>query len=298
MSVTVTAPKTRVVSRGACTFSWTPQYPQSRYEIQYRVKGVDTWSTLGVVSSGASSVVLDLSAFEDFQEYHYRIVCYSDNAQSGDTTYSGSDISPAYSIVVCPAAVVRAMRIRYGEGMLEVPLYESTGREPRFRQRTADGTCETALIPPDAAMASPARMRVGGETKALPAATAELADPGVPGSVSLDANQRNDVSYYYRYSQTLSYYYLGSYGVPFYYYRFAGYYGIGYYVSSRYSMIYQTGGWSYGYYWVTAYGSYLYTAYTIASGTNYFYTNLPGTYTKYSYSLGYYATYYRYYINS
>lgn len=270
MSVTVTAPKTRVVSRGSCVFSWTPQYPQSRYEIQYRKKGESAWSTMGAVSSGSASVTLDLSAFEDFQEYHYRIVCYSDNAQSGNTTYSGSDTSPAYSLVVCPAAAVRSLRLRYGDGMLEVPLYESTDHGPRLRQKASDGIAETALVPPDAALATPLRVRVGGETKALPAGYADLEDPGVPGSAALYANQKAYRRYSYTYLES-SYLYYGNYLFT-YYYSYKTYYKN--FIGGRYQAVS---------YWTDRFMSY--------------YSYYRQYASVYAYLYGYSAYYYRYYIN-
>ena len=292
MSVTVTAPKTRVVSRGSCVFSWTPQYPQSRYEIQYRLKGVDTWSTLGVVTSSDSSVELDLSVFEDFREYHYRIICYSDDAQSGDSVYSGSDISPAYSIVVCPAAVVGALRVKYGEGMLEVPLYASVDHGPRFRRKTSGGIGETALVSPEDAIAAPIRVRVNGDTKALPKGTAVLPDPGIPGSESLSVDKCYSDTYQYKNANYYRYYYLSK--DNFYYYKTDFKYNLYATYSYKYKMYTPYA----GTYYLFGYGRYTQKYYyrTLFSYSYNYYTSGYSQY--YTYQTGYYSAYYRYYIGT
>ena len=100
MAVTITAPQSKVVGRGAVTLSWSPGYPQSSYEIQYREAGETAWSTFGQVSGSVPSVTMDLSMFEDFKLYHYRVVCYASNATSGTSTYNGSDFSAAYALMV------------------------------------------------------------------------------------------------------------------------------------------------------------------------------------------------------
>ena len=124
MAVAITAPASQVAGRsGGVRVAWEPEYPQSAFEILYRRKGEEAWDTFGRVASSASSVDLDLSVFEDFSEYHYRVVCYSDNAAQGSTIYSGSDSSAAYSLVVVPENRLAAVKIQYGDGMVEVPVY-------------------------------------------------------------------------------------------------------------------------------------------------------------------------------
>lgn len=128
MAVTITAPQSKVVGRGAVTLSWSPGYPQSSYEIQYREAGETAWSTFGQVSGSVTSVTMDLSVFEDFKLYHYRVVCYASNTTSGTSTYNGSDFSAAYALMVVLANQVATMKIKYGDGMEEVPLYSETTR--------------------------------------------------------------------------------------------------------------------------------------------------------------------------
>ena len=41
----------------------------------------------------------------------------------GSTIYSGSDSSAAYSLVVVPENRLAAVKIQYGDGMVEIPVY-------------------------------------------------------------------------------------------------------------------------------------------------------------------------------
>lgn len=325
MAVIVTAPQSRVLSRGACVVSWQPEFPQSRYEIQYRKKGVDSWSTLGVVTSGETSAQLDLDTFEDFQEYHYRVICYSDSAQSGDSFYSGSDASPAYSLVVCPAEAVHIMRVKYGDGMVEVPLYESAGRAPRLRQETENGVCETSLIDPGDLMASELRFRVRDRVFAAPKKSATPPDPGVPGAEDLTVDVKTPTSYNYNYLSSYSAYqyytyraynykYLSSYSAYYYYqgtsYTYFTYktrYFNGYYAHYAYHGTYRYlawyGAYSYKYFESTPHSDTYYTRKTgytanYAYTTGYYSTAETGYKANYAGGTGYYYSYYRYYVKS
>lgn len=122
--VVITAPQSAVVPRGNVTLSWSPEYPQTAYEILYRRKGDASWSTMGREVSSSTSVTLNLEHFENFLEYHYRVVCYSENTEVNATIYDGNDTSAAYAIVVVPANQVGQLRVQYGDGMVEVPIYE------------------------------------------------------------------------------------------------------------------------------------------------------------------------------
>ena len=146
MAVTITAPQSAVVARGSVTLSWSPQYPQSAYEIMYRKKGDSAWSTFGQKSGSTTSVTMDLSKFVDFEEYHYRVVCYSNNATSGTTIYDGNDTSAAYSIIVVPANKVATMKTKYGSGMIEVPLYNDASMTDAISVKMGDGTVGRAPL--------------------------------------------------------------------------------------------------------------------------------------------------------
>ena len=105
MAVRIVKPSTSIIQRGSTahlTIQWTPEYPQTAYEIMYRRKDETAWSTFGRNITSDNSAPLDLAAFADNVEYYYRVVCYSRNAIAGGTIYDGSDISETKSLVVIP----------------------------------------------------------------------------------------------------------------------------------------------------------------------------------------------------
>lgn len=284
MAVTITAPQSKVVARGSVTLTWVAGYPQSSYEILYREKGQNAWSTFGKVVSTATSVTLDLSRFTDFIEYHYRVVTYADNVTSGSSMYSGSDTSAAYSIVVVPATRVASMKVRYGTGMEEVPLYNTTNIPQRI---SSTNNRFGGLVDPSAANASKVKVQVNGSTKAVAKDTASFSDIGEYAHAYMNAR------YGYSYVTGTSYYsyYAGTYSTTGYrgpydrYYQASGVYeGIRYY-NQRFQYTTQA-----------LYGGSFYTVYyyrAIDEGYQavYYYSWFGGSY-YYSYTSS--SAYYRY----
>ncbi len=232
MAVAITAPASQVAGRsGGVHVAWEPEYPQSAFEILYRRKGAEAWDTFGRVASSASSVDLDLSVFEDFSEYHYRVVCYSDNAAQGSTIYSGSDSSAAYSLVVVPENRLAAVKIQYGDGMVEVPVYPDETVTGGVKVALPSGERgEIPLGDPDDALASGLRVSAGGAVKAALGAVGRFADSGVKAGAYMAVKSRYNYSYTnptytyaYRYSSTSAVYYYASkysYTNPAYYYAY------------------------------------------------------------------------------
>ena len=232
MAVAITAPASQVAGRsGGVRVAWEPEYPQSAFEILYRRKGEEAWDTFGRVASSASSVDLDLSVFEDFSEYHYRVVCYSDNAAQGSTIYSGSDSSAAYSLVVVPENRLAAVKIQYGDGMLEVPVYPDEAVDGGVKVALASGVRgEIPLGDVDNALASALRVNVNGAAKAALGSEGQFADSGVKAGAYMAVKSRYNYSYTnptytyaYRYSSTSAVYYYASkysYTNPTYYYAY------------------------------------------------------------------------------
>lgn len=284
MAVTITAPASRVASRsGGVRVAWTPEYPQSAYEVLYRRKGEQAWNTFGRVASTENSAELDLSAFDDFSEYHYRVVCYAEDAASGTTIYSGSDSSAAYSLVVVPEKKLAAAKVRYGDGMEEVPVYEDAAAEECIRVALPGGRRGTVpLGAADHALASGLRVDIGGEVKAALGGEGHFAPSGVQAGADMAVKSR----YSYNYTNpSYTYYYRYSWSNPTYYYSY------------RYSYVNPTYYYRYQYS-VTSAVYYTKTAYSYKT---------PVTYYRYSYtyvsaqaSTGYYFDYnalaeYRYY---
>ena len=232
MAVAITAPASQVVGRSSgVRVAWEPEYPQSAFEILYRRKGAEAWNTFGRVASSAGSVDLDVSAFEDFSEYHYRVVCYSDNAAQGSTIYSGSDSSAAYSLVVVPENRLAAVKIQYGDGMVEVPVYPDETVTGGVKVALPSGERgEIPLRDPDDALASGLRVSAGGAVKAALGAVGRFADSGVKAGAYMAVKSRYNYSYTnptytyaYRYSSTSAVYYYASkysYTNPTYYYAY------------------------------------------------------------------------------
>ena len=260
MAVAITAPASQVAGRsGGVHVAWEPEYPQSAFEILYRRKGAEAWDTFGRVASSASSVDLDLSAFEDFSEYHYRVICYSDNAAQGSTIYSGSDSSAAYSLVVVPENRLAAVKIQYGDGMVEIPVYPDETVTGGVKVALPSGERgEIPLGDPDDALASGLRVSAGGVVKAALGAVGQFADSGVKAGAYMAVKSRYSYSYtnptytyVYRYSSTSAVYYYASkysYTNPAYYYayRYAET-SPTYYYSYRYSVVNPTYYYAYKY---------------------------------------------------
>ena len=289
MAVTITSPQSKIVARGNVTISWTHGYPQSAYEIQYREAGQTAWSTFGRVTGTATSASLDISGFQDFGLYHYRVVCYADNATSGTSTYNGSDFSAAYAIMIVPANQVATMKIKYGSGMEEVPLYSTTNRYPKLV--TPHG--QNPLLADTEYAAGQTKTRVGSASRAVAVPPSSLPATGQAAYAYMTQNYRYAQSYNYR----LTYYsYYTRYGYYAYYstsaYRYDTY-------SYRYR--YNTSGstWRYGYYkysWAASGATTRYVRYSYREYYSYYaydYRNGNYRYLYYYRSYNRYTTYYR-----
>ena len=299
MAVAITAPASQVAGRsGGVHVAWEPEYPQSAFEILYRRKGAEAWDTFGRVASSASSVDLDVSVFEDFSEYHYRVVCYSDDAAEGSTIYSGSDSSAAYSLVVVPENRLAAVKIQYGDGMVEVPVYPDEAVDGGVKVALPSGTRgEIPLGDTDDALASGLRVSAGGAVKAALGAVGRFADSGVKAGAYMAVKSRYNYSYTnptytyaYRYSSASAVYYYASkysYTNPVYYYKVSYSYATPEtYHSKLYYYISHLG-------FTEAQEYYRLEYYTYASGPVYFYhAYYAKAYTSYTtparYSAGYY----------
>ena len=285
MAVTVSAPTSRVVVNGTVRFTWTSSYPQTAYEILYRVAGTTAWQTFGRVSSTAQSIDVDVSRFSNFQEYHFRIAVYHVNSTSGTSIYNGSDMSAAYSIITTPKNKIADMKVRYGNTMVEVPVYTENNTEST---RVAMGNGVIGVVPltqKDSVAASElhaehpdGRRSFAKETPTrytpsnTPAATYVRRDDRVTSySYYLGYGYSSYlVSYYissysYKYTTKSLGYYLKSYGISY------GTYYRGYYASGTYYYYSSTSGT--GYYRYTTSGSYRYNAGTYGGGS--------GSYTYY-----------------
>ena len=107
MAVTITAPQSGYFDRtGAITVSWTNSItspPQTAYEIMYKLKTASSWSTLGRVTSTATSANLKPiydAVSQDAVEFYYKVVVYHDLATlSSGNKEGGVEHSAVYSIM-------------------------------------------------------------------------------------------------------------------------------------------------------------------------------------------------------
>ena len=278
MAVTITSPQSKFVSRSnasSLTISWSCQYPQSAYEITYRQKGTSAWSTFGKVTSTATSATINISNFDDFIEYHYRVISYAENKSSGSSVYNGSDTSAAYALMIVPDIQLGTLKVKYGDGMVEVPLYESVQSPDKIKIQNR----MTALIDQNLSASTPVRVRENGETKTLAKRPESLGSTGQYAYAYM--TQR--YGYYGINTGTTSYkssytYYGGTYN-----YR----YNYRYYTYDRYTYYWTNDAWDYYrymYYDSPNEVSYRYVRYYYNTGINRY---------RY-YSLVHYAPHYRY----
>ena len=278
MAVTITSPQSKFVSRSnasSLTISWSCQYPQSAYEITYRQKGTSAWSTFGKVTSTATSATINISNFDDFMEYHYRVISYAENKSSGSSVYNGSDTSAAYALMIVPDVQLGTLKVKYGDGMVEVPLYESVQSPDKIKIQNR----MTALIGQNLSASTPVRVRENGETKTLAKQPEFLESTGQYAYAYMTQRYSyNYLSGYYQYSLIYYYYYRYSITTSS-RYRVNGveYDGKYYYYYGKYVIRYRKPG--YG-------GSFYYYAYYTRSinYTWYYYYYRPYYYYRYTYT--------------
>ena len=325
MAVAITSPQSAVIARGKFTLAWTHTYPQAAYEVMYRKKGETAWSTFGRITGTATSITVDCSRFDDFVEYQYRVIVYSEYANTTETTYSGSDASAGYAFILVPDSMVGTMKVKYGDGMIEVPLYST----PQSGKQTISigENKKTQLLNNDDSLSgsrSKVKVRTNNETKSLPRSDKYLSDPGVNSYKSMLARSTYYTTYtipaYYKYVPAYYKYtaspvdvkYSYTYDTTYNYkgnYRYDNTYTYRYKYSYRYlSLVYSVGAytevndpvfgsynapaWYYQYF--TNKTGYDYDYQTGgSSGTRYYYAYAGSSGTTYSYYT-YYTKYYQY----
>lgn len=293
MAVTITSPQSKFVSRSnanSLTISWSCQYPQSAYEIAYRQKGTSAWSTFGKVTSTATSATINISNFNDFIEYHYRVISYAENKTSGSSVYNGSDTSAAYALMIVPDVQLGTLKVKYGDGMVEVPLYESVQSPNKIKIQNR----MTALIDRNLSASTAVQVQENGEIKTLAKQPETLENTGQYAYAYMTQKQQFSSSYtYYNYvSSNYTYYNYGGSGTYRYYFpyytRYIGYYLTGYYWKYSYRYGYRIN-YRYGYkvqYYKVQYSVY-YLWYDSRIVTYYYYNRLTGYYYYSRSSTGY-----------
>ena len=198
MSVTITSPTSQLIKRtSGVTLSWESDYPQSAYEVLYRLKGDTAWSTFGKVVSSAQSMELEITSLKDCIEYHYRVIVYSDNStnNSGSTYYSGSDSSAAYSLILAPDT----------SGYLK----ELNDVSTVFKVNVGDKILQAPIVDRDSALSTDFSIKVNGDIKAFGGSSASCEDSGIDEETNLYVSQQYTYQTYENILDTYSYSYSG-----------------------------------------------------------------------------------------
>lgn len=131
MSVSITSPQSKLIE--------VPQFPeiiwvcsttgQKYYEIQYKFKDHDSWSTCGKIESDddrcSMQLIYDIAGV-DFYEIYYRVIIYYD----GDNEIgpvSGKDISATYSVMF-RHGIAGTLNVYDGSGILKYSFYDQVNQ--------------------------------------------------------------------------------------------------------------------------------------------------------------------------
>lgn len=323
--VNIITPQSTIISIGkqSIPVRWSGQYDdyQTHYEIQYRLKSVSAWSTLGKVSSTAKEANLQEIANRlesPFLEVCYRIVVYYDKNMTGERQV-GYEYSNVYMIVYIPEYRSKLQEFD-GNKIHTYPLYDDIEDETipfSMVQISETKTKKLPFLEANHALASKNTVNLATDTKKFasnelnsysPIANGEgyqerivsYTQYGVandtfygyyrPMITHSNIEQSVPAGYGYKYNTkpVYSYGYYRQYVSPTYYYWYTGYYKQ---VQMGYVFGYIYNGSSYSnWYYVNDY-YYYYGSYT-GRGNNGYYR-----YQSYYYLSRY--TYYRYsYINA
>ena len=155
MAVTITAPQSGYFDRtGAITVSWTNSItapPQTAYEIMYKLKTASSWSTLGKVTSTATSANLKPiydAVSQDAVEFYYKVVVYHDLATlSSGNKEGGIEHSAVYSIMFHGSQIATLKVQETASSTQTYPLFNgSTTPTAKLNVRTTSSVTGTAPL--------------------------------------------------------------------------------------------------------------------------------------------------------
>lgn len=154
MAITITAPQSGYFDRtGAITVSWTNSItspPQTAYEIMYKLKTASSWSTLGRVTSTATSANLKPiydAVSQDAQEFYYKVVVYHDLATlSSGNKEGGVEHSAVYSLMF-HGSQIGTLKIQESSSVTrEYPLFNGSTAAQKLNVRTTASATGTAPL--------------------------------------------------------------------------------------------------------------------------------------------------------
>lgn len=207
--------------------TWNASFSgQTHFEILYKEKKSDTWSTSGKIQSTETSYDLfNLYEFTnlDFTEINFKVrVYFSTRNAIGDLT--GSEDSNIFSVVFKPSSDNGL--IVYNDAEVHMPLldegesfsYSTLAVKVNGKMR------RTPLVESDSVIGSNILVKVDNEKKSLAMVQdANFVDTPI-GENDTFATVSQQKGYSYTYSDKGSYRYYYSYDILYYYYQYANYY--------------------------------------------------------------------------
>ncbi len=187
---------------------------QEAYELQYKFKKANVWSTCGkVFDSNARSASLNTIynlVGVDFYEVHYRIVIYY-NGPNNKGFVQGIETSNAYSIIF-RHGIANTLKLYDGSEVLEYPLYDQvsinknkTGNEVEVINISLDDSGNTInklpLVEDDSVIKSDINIFISDtDTKRVAGSYAAFTDTGIYGTTYMNQNTYyQEIAYDYNY---------------------------------------------------------------------------------------------------
>ncbi len=183
---------------------------QEAYELQYKLKKADVWSTCGkIYDADARSTSLNTIynfVGVDFYEIHYRIVIYY-NGPNDKGSVKGIETSDAYSIIF-RHGIANTLKLYDGLNINEYPLYDQvsidkgiSGNEVEVIKISLDNTGSTInklpLVEDDSAIKSDINIFISDtDTKKVAGSYAVFTDTGIYGETYMNQNTYYQVTVY------------------------------------------------------------------------------------------------------
>lgn len=278
---------------------------QSAYEVLYKLKESDTWSTSGKFNSNISQYDLMNIYYNlgvDFKEIQYKIKLWY-NTTSGDGTLTGTEESDTYTLIFTQP-ISGYLNIYDGNNVQQYPLFTSiNGNDsPKLNIRTDGGKLSTILVDDNDPLNSNLKLKIDNDVKSVANSTADLSNGYIARTTPSEFTQSANYTSYVSTNGTYEYYDIDSnvyYGKTTYLYynrsstSYYRYFWYSYYTYGSRGDSYSTG----RYYWYYVY-QYLDCIWTPIPGGGasayYLKYGMFGGYSSTSPELGTYYYYYRY----
>ena len=315
--ITITHPQSKygpIDDSNGFILKWTSTIDgQTDYEILYKIKGFDSWSTSGKINSTSSEYNL-LNIYNnlgvDFTEIQYKVkLWYSTTNETGELT--GTEESDTYTLIFSQP-ISGYFNIFDGDNINRYPLFSNinNNNNPTFNIQTNNGKMSTILVDNDNPLNSNLKIKIGDSIKSVASNSPNLSNGYIQRSDPTELIQSgttessdyyyysvrdtqkmsssNNIRYYYKYKTSYQTYTWSTQNTEYidYYYWHNGWDEPGYW-GSHWSTYEKTYWYTFNrYYYDTRYVSYSYNTYYY----KYYYIYDSTTYnTLTSYSYKYYS---------